>query len=62
MKIRKDVSLESDIISLIGMTCTTGALFVWAKETFKRDVEVEENKEIQTEHPTIKTNKYEINI
>lgn len=59
MKIRKDGSLETDIISLIGMTCTCGALIVWAKETFSRDAE--EVKEEETETP-IKPGKYEIKI
>lgn len=57
MKIRKDGPMETDIISLIGMTCTCGALIVWAKETFSRDVEEEE-----TEQPIIKPGKYEIKI
>lgn len=60
MKIRKDGSLETDIISLIGMTCTGCALFVWAKETFRRDLEDIEEEE--TEQPIIKTGQYEINI
>lgn len=60
MKIRKEDSMENDIISLIGMTCTCGALIVWARETFSRDVEeVEEEK---TEQPIIKPGKYEIKI
>lgn len=58
MKIRKDGSLETDIISLIGMTCTCGALIVWAKETFSRDAEEEEG----TEKPIIQPGKYEIKI
>lgn len=59
MKIRKDDPLESDIISLIGMTCTGGLLIIWAKESFRRDVE--ESEEEETETP-IKPGKYEIKI
>lgn len=60
MKIRKDYSLENDIISLIGMACTGGALIVWAKETFRGDTrEIEEEK---TEKPIVKPGKYEIKI
>jgi len=60
MKIRKDDSLENDIISLIGMTCTGGALIAWAKETFKRDVEDIEEEGIKK--PIIEPGKYEIKI
>lgn len=60
MKIRKDGSLETDIISLIGMTFIGGALIVWAKETFRRDVE--DTEEEETEQPFIKTGQYEIKI
>ena len=52
--------METDIISLIGMTCTCGALIVWARETFSRDVE--EVEEEETEQPIIKPGKYEIKI
>ena len=52
--------MESDIISLIGMTCTGCALIVWAKETFRRDVE--EVEEEETEQPIIKPGQYEIKI
>lgn len=62
MKIRKDDPLESDIISLIGMACTGGALFVWAKETFSSDAEDIEEIEEETEQPIIKPGKYEIKI
>lgn len=60
MKIRKDDPLENDIINLIGLTCTGGLLIIWAKETFRRDVE--EIEEEETEYPTIKPGKFEIKI
>lgn len=52
--------METDIISLIGMTCIGGALFVWAKENFRRDAE--DIEEEVTEKPIIKTGQYEIKI
>ncbi|MEK3993740.1 hypothetical protein MKY29_03210 [Psychrobacillus sp. FSL K6-2365] len=45
MKIGKDEPLENDIISLVGMTCTGGALIIWAKETFGIKSEDDEKKE-----------------
>lgn len=46
MKIGKDEPLENDIISLVGMTCTGGALIIWAKETFGIKSEDDEKKKM----------------
>jgi len=74
MKIRKDGSLETDIISLIGMACTGGVLVIWAKETFGNYLEVAEDveepeEEEETEQswkkyvqPQESNGKYEIKI
>ena len=45
MKIRKGAKLETDIISLIGMSCTGGVLLIWAKDTFGRKAEEGEERE-----------------
>ena len=52
--------MENDIINLIGLTCTGGLLIIWAKETFRRDVE--EIEEVENEYLTIKPGKFEIKI
>jgi len=52
--------LENDIINLIGLTCTSGLLIIWANETFRRDLEEIEGEE--KEYPTIKPGKFEIKI
>ena len=52
--------MENDIINLIGLTCTSGLLIIWANETFRRDLEEIEGEE--KEYPTIKPGKFEIKI